>query len=736
MKAKNEGKQQDFLSEIEKTKVLQETKCFDASSNNPNECIPVISKILYLLSQGEILNETESTEIFFRACKLYQTQQPQIRKMLYLLLKEIKPKETEVFMITSSLSRDLSSSENPFFKASALRVMSRILDPSMLIQMERYIKVAIVDSNDTVSSSALYIGLKLCRTHPDIVKKWVTEVQEKLLSKNSTIHFHAMVLLFEMKKNDLLALSKFFEAMIASSIKSPLAQMQLIRFIRYSLKTMKFEGSTLSNIEKYLADSLKRNQDMVVYESAKTICEHSEKMQTYSVTSALTSLQVFLLSSKTSTKFAAIKTLNTFALKHADHLRDSTGEYENLLGEPNRSLATMAISTLLKLSSDQNVEKLLTQITQFMSEISDEFKIELRESIKILCFRMPQKQGLLVKFVGGILKEDGGLQLKTKIIDILLQIFDMIPTSHENILMALANFIEECVFENLQCRVLYFIGENGPSIPEAFRLIRFIYNRLILEQSAVRAAAVSALFKFGTIESLKNSIKTLLQKCLEDKDDEVRERAYFYLNALGSNKFNKPGLPLPISKIEKIIHQCKANGKSFSFDIKLGTEEKREETKTLLPESVNSSSFNNIPQLLALGKPKQTTASICVTEKNAEYVVHFVGHYFSSCLVLEFTIFNTLSDVTLSEVEVYLHLEGTNIESLLRTEEGVVLYPAIKIEKNGSGVSYVVLKYLSGARKVNVPAMLKYKVTEYQGPTPLAVFDDEYQLANIQIEIG
>ena len=178
--------------------------------------------------------------------------------MLYLLLKEIKPKETEVFMITSSLSRDLSSSENPFFKASALRVMSRILDPSMLIQMERYIKVAIVDSNDTVSSSALYIGLKLCRTHPDIVKKWVTEVQEKLLSKNSTIHFHAMVLLFEMKKNDLLALSKFFEAMIASSIKSPLAQMQLIRFIRYSLKTMKFEGSTLSNIEKYLADSLKR----------------------------------------------------------------------------------------------------------------------------------------------------------------------------------------------------------------------------------------------------------------------------------------------------------------------------------------------------------------------------------------------------------------------------------------------------------------------------------------------
>ena len=64
MKAKNEGKQQDFLSEIEKTKVLQETKCFDASSNNPNECIPVISKILYLLSQGEILTKPSQPKSF------------------------------------------------------------------------------------------------------------------------------------------------------------------------------------------------------------------------------------------------------------------------------------------------------------------------------------------------------------------------------------------------------------------------------------------------------------------------------------------------------------------------------------------------------------------------------------------------------------------------------------------------------------------------------------------------
>lgn len=736
MKAKQETKQADFLSEIEKTTVLQEAKCFDASSNNPKECIPVMCKVLYLLNRGEVFNETESTEIFFRACKLYQTQQPQIRKMLYYLLKEIKPKETEVFMITSSLSRDLSTSDNPYFKAAALRVMSRILDPTMLIQMERYIKVAIVDSNDTVSSAALYVSLKLCKTHAEIVKKWVTEVQEKLSSKNSTIHFHAMLLLYQMKKNDNLALSKFFDSMMNLNLKSPLAQTQLVRFIRMSLKTLRFESGTMSNIEKYLVECLKRSQDMVVYEAAKTICEHSELMQNYSLTSALSVLQLFLVSSKTSTKFAGIKTLNTFAMKHAKYLSESLGDYENLLTDPNRSLATMAISMLLKLSTDANVEKLLDQISNFMSEVSDEFKIELIDSIKILCLRMPQKQNLLIRFVGGILKDEGGLHLKVKIVDTLQEIFEAVVTSQACILIILAELIEDCIYENLQSRVIYFLGENGPRSSEPSRLVRYIYNRLILEKPSIRAVSITALYKFGQVEELHESIRTLLEKSLSDKDDEIRERARFYIGELEKNLYKKPVLPLSIAKIEKILFDCKTNKKPFAFDNK-NTYEPQEETKSSvqLPEKAKSSRFNGIDELDSLGVPLNSTQSVCLTEKNAEYVVNFTVYYFEECVILEFIINNTLSDVSLSDVTVNLHLEGSSLESLLKKANGVLMYPASKIEKNGTGVTYVRLQKLPGARKASIPTVLKSKVTEFQGENALAVFEDDYQIENIVIEL-
>lgn len=49
----------------------------------------------------------------------------------------------------------------------------------------------------------------------------------------------------------------------------------------------------------------------------------------------------------------------------------------------------------------------------------------------------------------------------------------------------------------------------------------------------VRAAAVTALAKFGAqFASLRPSILVLLKRCLLDTDNEVRDRATYYLNIL------------------------------------------------------------------------------------------------------------------------------------------------------------------------------------------------------------
>lgn len=79
----------------------------------------------------------------------------------------------------------------------------------------------------------------------------------------------------------------------------------------------------------------------------------------------------------------------------------------------------------------------------------------------------------------------------------------------------LCEFIEDCEFTKLSVRVLHLLGVEGPKTPTPTKYIRYIYNRVILENSIVRAAAVSALAKFGVSAEdpeVKKSIKVLLTR--------------------------------------------------------------------------------------------------------------------------------------------------------------------------------------------------------------------------------
>lgn len=70
-----------------------------------------------------------------------------------------------------------------------------------------------------------------------------------------------------------------------------------------------------------------------------------------------------------------------------------------------------------------------------------------------------------------------------------------------------------------------------------------------MENSIVRAAAVTALAKFGVGQKdpeVKSSISVLLTRCLDDTDDEVRDRAALNLRLMKeedevANRFIRTG---------------------------------------------------------------------------------------------------------------------------------------------------------------------------------------------------
>ena len=120
-------------------------------------------------------------------------------------------------------------------------------------------------------------------------------------------------------------------------------------------------------------------------------------------------------------------------------------------------------------------------------------------------------------------------------------------------LLALAHlceFIEDCEFTKLAVRILHLLGVEGPKTPHPTKYIRYIYNRVVLENALIRAAAVTALAKFGVGQKdleVKRSVTVLLTRCLDDIDDEVRDRAALNLRLMTeedemANRFIKNGM--------------------------------------------------------------------------------------------------------------------------------------------------------------------------------------------------
>jgi coatomer protein complex subunit gamma len=175
----------------------------------------------------------------------------------------------------------------------------------------------------------------------------------------------------------------------------------------------------------------------------------------------------------------------------------------------------------------------MKSITGFMSDISDDFKVVLVDAIKLLCLKFPVKHPMLMAFLASSLREEGGFKYKKAIVDSMLAVINTIPEAKESGLEHFCEFIEDCEFPELSIKILHVLGEKGPKTANPAKYVRFIFNREILETASVRSAAVSSLAKFGTAcPQLTDNIVVLLKRCLNDNDDEVRDRAVMYVTML------------------------------------------------------------------------------------------------------------------------------------------------------------------------------------------------------------
>jgi len=127
-------------------------------------------------------------------------------------------------------------------------------------------------------------------------------------------------------------------------------------------------------------------------------------------------------SSKPVNKYAALKIMNRVATKQPSLVSICQTELDSLITDMNRSVASLAISTLLKTCNEDSVQKLLKQISHYLPDLGLDFKIETIESTALLYHRLPQKAEVLLKFLTDCLKVEGNSKFRESVIHTIIEI--------------------------------------------------------------------------------------------------------------------------------------------------------------------------------------------------------------------------------------------------------------------------------------------------------------------------
>ncbi|KAG5457512.1 MAG: armadillo-type protein, partial [Olpidium bornovanus] len=310
------------------------------------------------------------------------------------------------------------------------------------------------------------------------------------------------------------------------------------------------------------------------------------------------------------------------------------------------------------------------QISSFMSELSDEFKVIVIDAIRALCLKFPSKQAVMLGFLSGVLRDEGGYEYKKAVVEAIVDLVKSIPECKESALPHLCEYIEDCEFTKLSVRILHLLGEEGPRSKTPKKLIRFIYTRLILENSIVRAAAVSALTQFGLHaardDPLYETIKVILWRCMDDNDDEVRDRAILYLAILEKDDpKTSSAIQLGKAAVSPTKAVLTAGGKVGGRDVDgAGTPL----SAGMDQQGVYASQLGSIPEFEPYGPLFKSSKPVELTESGTEYTV--------SC----FNTVNTIADSLLEDVTVIMTPEeednGLHAEIMVPAEKLACNAPA------------------------------------------------------------
>ncbi|KAM3127660.1 hypothetical protein pb186bvf_020257 [Paramecium bursaria] len=366
--------QQEPMHDLNKQLIMRSSLIFEDQKFKPQICRSIMVQLLYLFNQGAQFDEVELEIIFFRLTKLFHYNDPQLKRMIYKILKVLYLSQLDYDV--QSVLKDLIST-NDFIRQNALKLIPQIMEESILMQLEKYVKIvinlivlqALQDHRLIISNTALMVGFNIVEKFPNIIMRWYPEIIEKLDNQFWENSQYAFNLLCSIKKRDLPSLTKILNKFIKLN-KTPILNIQIIRLIKEILNTK--ENIQTEDLINYLISQIYYKEPMIFFESVKSLIQISkisnEKLQIllkyffYYLENLDDHIQIY-------TGLKIINKLLKIEKRKQLISNQNIGFIESFITNKHSSISSKAIQISIQLQSSENIQNYLKYIlTQIVTD--------------------------------------------------------------------------------------------------------------------------------------------------------------------------------------------------------------------------------------------------------------------------------------------------------------------------------------------------------------------------------
>ena len=466
----NTGRQKEFES-LTRREILEGLKCFDAVVLNVNLCTDMISKVIYLQTQSEEFEEAEKVEIFFKIIKAFQTEDAKLKKLLRVYLSRVVDKDT-LYMVTNSVSKDITGQSQFSAKVGALRLLPRFVQAQNPVQVERMIRDNLLDKNQEVVEAALLALSQIQRAgNQTLVQKCSSEIE--MLLKNDALQdvfYVALDILLNVRQADRILFLKNFTLLAkrlvakggaALKAMSDFSVLQMLKACTsLVVGDQEVDRGLLEAVLQMLELAQSRSDQMIKIECARML-SLMDNVNNSSLKPFVNQLLEILQWSDH--PVAHYETLKVFECLVRDPYRRSLfsdhSVFNSMLGSSSKMVVSLAITILIQIVREPAVDRLLQKVLKILGDIPDKIKASVIQNCLQILAKFSGKLPVVVHFLNSCLREKGNLAFKLNVVAVLRTILEKQPESTRSILDYLSDYIEDSIHPSLTVSIISLISK-------------------------------------------------------------------------------------------------------------------------------------------------------------------------------------------------------------------------------------------------------------------------------------